>query len=73
MISIDWLFYGFLTGMIIAVVFRPPVRKIPKTPTPETGNEAFYTDSGCVKFHATQVKCDNTELSLNALSNMYNK
>jgi hypothetical protein len=72
MILAEWIFYGFLTGMIIAVVFRPPIRKVPKTPTPDS-TETFYTDSGCVKFNATQVKCDNNELSLNTLSNMYNK
>jgi hypothetical protein len=73
MISTQWLFCGFLTGMIIAVVFRPPVRKNPKIPTPNT-DECFHTDSGCVKFTTTEVNCvKDTGLSLNTISDMYNK
>ena len=67
MFSFFWLFVGFLTGMIISVVFAPPMRIEPQLPTPN-GNEVLHTKTGCVKFETTEVPCENTTTSLNFIA-----
>ena len=67
MIELVWLITGFLTGLVLAAVFIPPTRKTPGVPSP--GNpEVFFTDTGCVRFEATEVPCTSEPDSLNLLA-----
>jgi hypothetical protein len=67
MIQIQWVVAGLLTGMIISAVFIPPTRKTAGLPSP--GNpEVFHTETGCVRFEATEVPCTAEPDSLNLLA-----
>lgn len=57
------MFIGLLVGLLVVSVFRPPPRKIPALPTPDD-NEPFGTQTGCVKFKATETECTPTATSL---------
>lgn len=62
-----WTFAGVLMGMLMAVVFIPPVRELPGVPTPDKST-AFFTKTGCVKFKATEVPCSSDSKSLNFIA-----
>ena len=67
MLSLFWVFTGFLTGLLVAVVFIPPMRKVPKVPTP-TEKNVLETGAGCMKFTAKEVPCDKDAGSLNFIA-----
>ncbi len=67
MISIKWLFIGFITGMLITSVFAPAPRKVPTLPTPDN-DKPFKTDYGYVKMIPEQVECMSSATSLNFLA-----
>jgi len=67
MIEIPWLVAGLLTGLIIGTVFVPPTRKTAGVPKPGDP-EVFHTDTGCVRFEATEVPCTAEPESLNLLA-----
>jgi len=69
MFSIFWLFAGFLTGLLIAVVFTPPLRNVPQLPTPYD-IKPVHTDAGCVRFRTTEVPCVNAT-SLNFIASQH--
>lgn len=70
MLSLFWVFAGFLTGLLIAVVFIPPFRKVPQIPTPN-GKNVLDTGAGCMKFSPKEVPCDGKEGSLNLLASQH--
>lgn len=67
MLSLSWTFTGFLAGLLIAVVFTPPLRKVPRVPTPTDVN-VLETGTGCMKFTAKEVPCDKNASSLNFIA-----
>jgi hypothetical protein len=67
MIQVHWLVIGILTGLVIGTVFVPPTRKVSGVPKPGSP-EVFYTDTGCVRFEATEVPCTAEPDSLNLLA-----
>ena len=67
MIEVTWLIVGFLTGLILGAVFVPPTRKSVGVPSPG-GKEVFQTETGCVRFEATEVPCTAEPDSLNLLA-----
>ncbi len=67
MISVFWLFAGFLTGLLITSVFNPAQRKTPSVPTPQDLSP-HDTGTGCVKFKTEEVSCDGHETSLNVIA-----
>ena len=67
MIEFRWLFAGVLTGMILGSVFIPPTRTTKGVPKPGSP-EVFYTETGCVRFEATEVPCTAEPDSLNLLA-----
>ncbi len=67
MISLMWTFAGVIMGMLMAVVFIPPVRELPGVPTPDKST-AFFTKTGCVKFKAVEVPCSGDSKSLNFIA-----
>ena len=70
MISIQWLFVGFLVGLLIVAVFVPPARKLPELPTPGL-DHSLHTGTGCVKFKATEVPCTKEAVSLNFIASQH--
>jgi hypothetical protein len=64
MFSLFWIFAGFLVGLLVSVVFTPPLRNIPDLPTPDE-TDAMHTGAGCVKFVANEVPCTPDKTSLN--------
>lgn len=67
MFSVYWLFIGSITGLLVASVFAPPVRKDMQVPLPHS-NKTFNTPSGCVKFRVEEVECVKDATSLNLLA-----
>ena len=67
LIQLPWLVAGVLTGLVIGTVFVPPTRKTPAVPRPGDP-EVFHTDTGCVRFEATEVPCTAEPDSLNLLA-----
>lgn len=70
MISIFWIFVGFLTGLLITSVFAPPEHKVPSVPTP-ADMDPIHTGSGCVKFRSEEVPCDGKETPLNVIASQH--
>lgn len=70
MISVFWVFVGFLTGLLITSVFNPPARKLPSVPTPGDKG-SIDTGTGCVKFKTEEVPCDGKEVSLNVIATQH--
>ena len=70
MFSIFWLFVGFLVGLLVAVVFTPPIRNQPQVPTPH-GDIPLHTGTGCVKFNTTEVPCSKGSTSLNFIASQH--
>jgi hypothetical protein len=70
MISMFWVFAGFLTGMLITSVFTPPVHKVPTLPTP-SDKTPIQTGTGCVKFLSEEMECDGSEVSLNVIASQH--
>jgi hypothetical protein len=67
LIQLPWLVAGMLTGLVIGTVFVPPTRKTSGVPKPGSP-EVFHTDTGCVRFEATEVPCTAEPDSLNLLA-----
>jgi len=70
MFSLDWIFVGVLTGLLLVSVFAPPSRKDPRVPTPNT-KDIYKTESGCVKFKTHEVPCSNEAASLNLVASKH--
>ena len=70
MFSIFWLFVGFLVGLLISVVFTPPLRNVPHLPTPHD-TSSIHTGSGCVKFDTKEVPCNSQTTSLNFIASQH--
>ena len=70
MFSIFWLFVGFLIGLLIAVVFTPPLRSQSQLPTPHD-DTVMHTGSGCVKFNTKEVPCTSKTTSLNFIASQH--
>ena len=70
MFSVFWLFVGFLVGLLISVVFTPPLRNIPQLPIPYDVTP-MNTGSGCVKFKTTEVPCGRESTSLNFIASQH--
>lgn len=70
MFSLDWIFVGVLTGLLLVSVFAPPPRKDPRVPTPNT-KEVYKTPSGCVKFKTHEVPCSREAMSLNLVASQH--
>jgi len=62
-----WAFAGVVMGLLMAVVFIPPVREVPGVPTPDKST-AFFTKTGCVKFKPQEVPCSGEMKSLNFIA-----
>jgi hypothetical protein len=64
MLSVTWIFIGFVVGLLLVAVFSPPKRKDPRLPTPQD-NSLFHTETGCVTFKTSEVDCTPEARSLN--------
>jgi len=67
LIQLHWVVAGLLSGLVIGTVFNPPTRKVPSVPHPGDP-EVFHTETGCVRFVATEVPCTAEPDSLNLLA-----
>ena len=70
MFSVFWIFAGFLVGLLISVVFTPPLRSQPSLPTPHD-DTVMHTGSGCVKFNTVEVPCSSKTTSLNFIASQH--
>jgi hypothetical protein len=70
MLSLQWIFVGVITGLLLVSVFAPPSRKDPRVPTPNT-KEIYKTPSGCVKFQTHEVPCSREAMSLNLVASQH--
>ena len=66
MLSLIWIFAGFLSGLLVVAVFYPPKRQVPVVPTP-TGDDMYHTKTGCVRVEASEIDCSSNSVSLNTL------
>jgi hypothetical protein len=64
MISLPYLFGGFLAGLVVTTIVLPPIRNKPQVPVPND-TRVFHTETGCVRVVATEVPCDGNEVALN--------
>jgi len=67
MLSLMWVFAGFISGLLIVSVFEPPFRKIPTLPSPRD-LDTFHTKNGCVHIIAEETVCTPDAVSLNVIS-----
>ena len=66
MLSLLWVFLGFVSGLLIVSVFDPPFRKVPSLPTPGD-HEPFHTKMGCVHILSEETPCTPDSVSLNLI------
>lgn len=72
MIEIPWVVAGLILGLLISAVSVPPMRKIKALPQPND-KSIYHTDTGCVRFNATEVPCTQEPDSLNLLASLSKK
>lgn len=72
MIEIPWVVAGLILGLLISAVSVPPQRKVKALPQPND-NSIYHTDTGCVRFNATEVPCTQEPDSLNLLASLSKK
>ena len=70
MFSLEWIFIGVVTGLLMVSVFIPPSRTEPRVPTPNT-KQVYKTSSGCVKFKTHEVPCSQEAMSLNLVASQH--
>jgi hypothetical protein len=67
MLDLRWIAVGVITGLLLSTVVIPPERKTKTVPSPND-NSIYHTDTGCVRFTATEVPCVTDADSLNLLA-----
>lgn len=67
MIQLKWVVGGLIFGLLISTVIIPPTRKKVSIPQPHDSS-IYHTDTGCVRFEATEVPCVEDADSLNLLA-----
>jgi hypothetical protein len=72
MIELRWLVAGLIFGLLISTVLIPPTRKQVKVPQPND-TSVYHTDTGCVRFSATEVPCVEGADSMNLLASLSKK
>jgi hypothetical protein len=70
MLTLLWVFVGFLVGLLIVSVFQPPLRKHSGVPTPRD-TVSFRTETGCVRFKTEEVPCSANSKSLNFVASQH--
>lgn len=72
MLEVRWVVAGLIVGLLIATVLIPPTRKEKTVPSP-SDRSVYHTDTGCVRFTATEVPCVAEADSLNLLASVAKK
>jgi hypothetical protein len=70
MLSLLWVFIGFVVGLLITSVFSPPMRSEPHVPLPDS-HSALYTGKGCVRFKSEEVSCTKDATPLNLVASQH--
>jgi hypothetical protein len=70
MITLLYLFGGFVLGLIITTIFKPAPRVISGVPTPDDVN-IYKTTTGCVRVRSIQVPCTTDAVALNILAEQH--
>jgi len=67
MLSLLWVFGGFIVGLFVVSIFDPPFRTIPSLPTP--GSQEFRTQKGgCVRIISEETECTSDAISLGVIN-----
>jgi hypothetical protein len=67
MLSLLWVFGGFIVGLFIVSVFDPPFRAVPSLPSP--GMNEFRTQKGgCVRIISEETVCTPDAISLGVIN-----
>lgn len=69
MIQLPWVIGGVILGMLISTILIPPTRKQAMLPQPHDPS-VYTTDTGCVRFEATEVPCTEEPESLNLIASL---
>jgi len=72
MIELGWLAAGLIFGLLVSTVVIPPTRKKVSVPQPNDSS-VYHTDSGCVRFEATEVPCGEESDSFNVIASLHKK
>jgi hypothetical protein len=72
MIELGWLAAGLIFGLLISTVVIPPTRKKVSVPQPNDSS-IYHTDTGCVRFAATEVPCVEEADSFNVIASLHKK
>lgn len=67
MLDLRWIVVGVILGLLLSTIVIPPARKTKSVPSPND-NGIYHTDTGCVRFTATEVPCVAEPDSLNLLA-----
>jgi len=67
MLELRWVVAGIITGLLLSTIVIPPNRKKKAVPQPHDSS-VYHTDTGCVRFEATEVPCVQQPDSLNLLA-----
>jgi hypothetical protein len=67
MLSLLWVFSGFIVGLFVVSIFDPPFRVVPALPTP--GVSTFRTQKGgCVRIVSEETECTSNAISLGVIN-----
>jgi hypothetical protein len=68
MLSLLWVFIGFITGLFIVSIFEPPFRTIPSLPVPNETNIFRTQKGGCVNIISEDIECSDKAISLGLIN-----
>jgi hypothetical protein len=67
MLSLMWVFGGFIVGLFVVSIFDPPFRAVPSLPSP--GVSTFRTQKGgCVRIISEETTCTSDAISLGVIN-----
>ena len=67
MLSLLWVFGGFIVGLFVVSIFDPPFSVVPALPTP--GVSTFRTQKGgCVRIVSEETECTSNAISLGVIN-----
>ena len=68
MLSLLWVFGGFIVGLFVVSIFDPPFRPVPSLPTPDDHGIFRVPNGGCVRIVSEETVCTSDAISLGVIN-----
>jgi hypothetical protein len=68
MLSLLWVFGGFIVGLFVVSIFDPPFRTVPSLPSPGDHDIFRVQKGGCVRIISEETACTSDAISLGVIN-----